>query len=578
MTPVKEVLDDEKSKLAVVGALLAIMSYLTYYSHAVLGVEMVFAHLFYIPIVLACVWWKRSGLVVAIFSSALLLLSHILFTPYEPILSDLLRAGMFVAVGAAVVILSEQLVERGKAMRESEEKFRTISESAKDAIVVMDNDGNTRYWNRAAEEMFGYTSDEVVGKGLHHIIAPEKYHEAHERGFSRFKDTGEGPVVGKTVELSALRKDGSEFPVELSISSIKVGGKWNAVAIIRDITERKRQQEALEVSERKYSTLVESSNDGIFIIQDERVAFANQNLSHYLHYSIEEIIGEPFIQFVAPEYRDMVMERYRKRLAGEDVPSRYEVELLSKDGTGVPVELNASTIEHEGRAADMVVMRDITERKAAEKTHAEFTEVLRVLNSILRHDILNDLNVVGLSLELFEHKGDKKYLQSSLKAVDKSVELIKRMRELELVISRGEGLKPLDVREVVDKVIENYSIDFSVEGDCTVLADEALRPVIDNIVRNAVLHGKTDRIDISIESKNGTCEIRVADSGVGIPDELKQEVFEEGFKHGKTGHTGLGLYIVKKVIERYGGDVFVEDNEPTGAVFVLRLKRSGAEA
>ena len=104
------------------------------------------------------------------------------------------------------------------------------------------------------------------------------------------------------------------------------------------------------------------------------------------------------------------------------------------------------------------------------------------------------------------------------------------------------------------------------------MADDSLSSVIDNIIRNAVNHGKADRITITTGKEGDLCEVRIADNGTGIPDEIKEKVFEEGFIHGDTGHTGLGLHIVEKAMENYGGYAYVEDNEPKGAVFALRFK------
>jgi len=104
------------------------------------------------------------------------------------------------------------------------------------------------------------------------------------------------------------------------------------------------------------------------------------------------------------------------------------------------------------------------------------------------------------------------------------------------------------------------------------MADDSLSSVIDNIIRNAVNHGKADRITITTGKEGDLCEVRIADNGTGIPDEIKGKVFEEGFIHGDTGHTGLGLHIVEKAMKSYGGYTWVEDNEPEGAVIILRFK------
>jgi len=135
-----------------------------------------------------------------------------------------------------------------ESLRESEEKFRKISTAAKDSIIMLDNDGKISYWNEAAEKIFGYSKEEAIGKEYHIFLVPQRYHEAYKKGFDRFKATGQGPVIDKTLELMAIKKDGAEIPIELSVSAVNLKGKWNAIGIARDITERKKleaQQKAL---------------------------------------------------------------------------------------------------------------------------------------------------------------------------------------------------------------------------------------------------------------------------------------------------------------------------------------------
>ena len=142
--------------------------------------------------------------------------------------------------------LSAEIAERRQAeeaLRESEERFRTIVSAASDAVICMERPGNIYLWNSKAEEIFGYTASEAIGKGLHDLIVPEKYREAVKEGLTSFFKTGAGNIVGKTVELTALRKDGHEFPVETSVAAVSLNGVWNSIGIIRDITERKRLEE-----------------------------------------------------------------------------------------------------------------------------------------------------------------------------------------------------------------------------------------------------------------------------------------------------------------------------------------------
>ncbi len=129
-----------------------------------------------------------------------------------------------------------------EALRESEEKFRSISSSAQDALIMMGSKGNITYWNEAAERIFGYTKEEVIDRDLHRLLVPKKYLEAFTKGFEGFKETGQGSAIGKTIEMSALRKDGTEFSMELSLSSFQLEGQWQALGVIRDISYRKQAE------------------------------------------------------------------------------------------------------------------------------------------------------------------------------------------------------------------------------------------------------------------------------------------------------------------------------------------------
>jgi PAS domain S-box-containing protein len=246
--------------------------------------------------------------------------------------------------------------------------------------------------------------------------------------------------------------------------------------------------------------------------------------------------------------------------------------LITSNGKEIPILKKAVPINFSGRDYIVESFVDISERKEMEKTLHELNEVLKLLNKNLRHDILNDLTAVGNYLELYSETRDKKLLNSAFKSIEKGVELIKRMRELESLITSGNNLKAIDVREILDDIVGNYQTKIRIKGEVTALADDALISVFDNIIRNAVVHGKASEIEVKMENKGNMCEIRIADNGSGIPDEIKDMIFEEGFSYGDNRGSGLGLYIVRKTVERYGGNISIEDNKPKGVTFVIKLK------
>jgi len=141
--------------------------------------------------------------------------------------------------------LVQDLKRENEARRESEERFQSISNAAQDAVIMMDERGGIAFWNDAAVRMFGYTATEAAGRNLHELIVPRCYHSLHHQGMKTFQSTGRGDAIGRLMELTALRKEGDEFPVELSLASVRLGERWHAVGIVRDITKRKQMEDNL---------------------------------------------------------------------------------------------------------------------------------------------------------------------------------------------------------------------------------------------------------------------------------------------------------------------------------------------
>ncbi len=209
---------------------------------------------------------------------------------------------------------------------------------------------------------------------------------------------------------------------------------------------------------------------------------------------------------------------------------------------------------------------DLVKKK---ESHEHLLETLGLVNKILRHDILNDLNIISLSVDNLKERMDERELDMSQKAVQHSLKLISEMKDFESLMYVRE-VKTIDLRLLVMEVSQEFPIHLNIHGKCSVKADSGLHSVIGNIIQNSIVHGKADMIDISMQEKDGFCELRISDNGSGIPDRVKGRVFEEGFKYGESGHTGIGLYIAKRIVERYG-EISLEDNVPSGTTFILKF-------
>lgn len=296
------------------------------------------------------------------------------------------------------------------------QSLHAISKSSNDAIIAIDSRGIIQTWNPAAERIFQFTENEALGRPLEFII-PQRYRKGHQEGVKRASGGGPFHVIGKTVELSGLRRNGEEFPIELSLSTWKEGESSFFAGIIRDISDRKNVEAALLESEARFRSIAETANDAI-ISADGRgyVISWNRRAETMFGYTAAEMIGKS-LSTIVPERLRPHHERGMQRVAegGERNVIGKTVELsgLHKEGYEFPIELSLSTWQHQGDPFFCGIIRDITERKEAEQALEKSRERLKVKAHKLKnaHKELHEKNeqLEALSYKLAKYLSRQVY-------------------------------------------------------------------------------------------------------------------------------------------------------------------------
>ena len=368
--------------------------------------------------------------------------------------------------------------------------------------------------------------------------------------------------------------------------------------------ERKMAKEALQESEAKYRNLVERANDGILFIQDGIIKYANPRLLEMAGCSAEDIIDAPFIEFIHPNEISKVVDRYKRRMVGEKVEGLYETILKRKDGTYMHAEVNAGLISFRGYPADLVFIRDITERKIAETKLKETMQELERSNKELEsfayvasHDLQEPLRMITSYLQLLEFRYKGKLDDDADEFIKYAVDSAIRMQELIdglLAYSRigthGKPFELVDCTAIFNRTLDDLKM--AIEESGAIITNDPL-PIVtaddmqigqlyQNLIGNAIkFHGEEPPlIHVSAMQGNNEWVFSVDDNGIGIEPEYVDNIFTI-FKrlHStmKYPGTGIGLALSKKIVERHGGRIWVESEPGKGSTFYFTIPKSGGE-
>ena len=343
-------------------------------------------------------------------------------------------------------------------------QFRSITESASDAIVCIDSSGLIFFWNSSATSLFGYSGAEVIGRNIE-VIIPEQHVQAHRNGMNRALSTGKYHVIGKTVELIGKRKDGLIFPIELSLSTWKTETGQFFGGIIRDISERKRQEKLLHESENKFRFITETANDAIISANEQgKIISWNKAAEKIFGYSNEEAAGQSLDMIVPERFRE-AHNKGMARISQGGLPrvigKTVELSGLHKNGAEFPIELSLSTWVTEGERHFCGIIRDITRRKVAENALKKSEENLKKQAEKLKQANaqinLKNEQLQSLSQKLAKYLSQQVY--HSIFEGQKDVKIESYRKKLTIFFSDIQGFTELSDRvesEVLTNVLNSY--------------------------------------------------------------------------------------------------------------------------
>ena len=470
-------------------------------------------------------------------------------------------------------------------------------------VIEINEAGNIEIWNEKAEEMFGWKKDELLGKPMHEIIMPVRFRNLHMNGLKHFLTTGEGPVLGKTVELAAIRKNGNEFPINLRISAARQEGKYVFVAFINDITESKKAEFEIKQANEFLNSILENIPNMIFVKDADELRFVRFNKAgeKLLGHSRNDLIGKNDYDFFEKEQADFFTAKDREVFLNSEVLDIPEEPIDTKFGKRWLHTKKLTIRDHTGKPLYLLgISEDITETKKTEGQLIRRSEELERANKELEsfsysvsHDMRAPLRAIGGFTKILKEEYGNSFDEKGTELLNRIINAAWRMGQLidDLLSFSRLGRKEVQKTKVVMNNLVNEALsdvlksmeeknnaEIKIENLPAINCDSSLmRQVFINLISNAIKYSskkENPQITIGAKSEEGKQIYFVKDNGVGFDMRFYNKLFgvfqrlhsDEEFKG-----TGIGLAIVQKIITRHGGEVWAESNVNEGAIFYFSL-------
>jgi len=510
----------------------------------------------------------------------------------------------------AINITDRKRAER--QLKESEERYRSLVTTSIDGVVSVNEDMKIILWNPAAETIFGYTKEEMLGQSVLKIV-PEIFRRAKQNGFAKFAQNGTGLLLGQVVQLDGLRKDGKEIPIELSVSATRHENSYVATAIIRDITERKKMEEELKNREKKYRTLFNASIDAFLLTTvDGYIADCNVTACKMFGYTSKELIKLKTKDIFEEELNIDLPILSCELDSSDNLP--FEIKGRRKDGSLFPVEIKARPITILEKQMIIINARDITAQKEAEKEKADIQEQMRraqrleaigTLAGGIAHDFNNLLTVINGHCEIAMYKTEKcPQLEQDIGLIQKAASRAGQLTAQLLAFGRKQIFEPrivnvnqiiTDLNKMLYRLIsEDIQLESILSEDIPcILADPTqIEQILINLVVNArdAIHEVDDTetekkivietfsitldeayVSLHVGSRIGPhVVISVSDTGIGMDPNIQKRIFDPFFSTKDIGQgTGLGLATVYGIVKQNRGCIYVYSEPGKGSTFKL---------